>query len=160
MKTKNLTILAVLIFVSGSIFAQGNYRNQANMNGQGQRAKTGFMNIPDLTDAQKTKLTDMRAANMKEMLPLRNELKEKQAHLNTISTGDNVNMTDVNKTIGEIGAIKIDMAKKRASHRQEVRKILTDNQKVFFDMHAGQKGPMGKKGGKGGKQMNRPCPNR
>ncbi len=132
MKTRNLTILAVLLFVSGSIFAQGQNSKQGN---KGDR----FMNIPDLTETQKTKLTEMRAANMKEMLPLKNELQEKKAHLNTISTGDNVNMNDVNKTLDEMGAIKTNMAKKRAAHRQEVRKILTDDQRVFFDMRAGQK---------------------
>ncbi len=171
MKTKNLTILAGLIFLSASIFAQGNYRNQGN-NGQGQGLRyqnnfdgqgqglryqgDRFMNIPDLTDDQKTKITDMRAANMKEMLPLRNKLREKQAHLNTISTGDNVNMTDVNKTIGEVGAIKIDMAKKRASQRQEVRKILTDDQRVFVDMRSGRNGnrhKMNNRGGNGGRGM-------
>ena len=172
MKTKNLTILAGLIFLSASIFAQGNYRNQGNFNGQGQGLRYQnnfdgqgqglryqgdmFMNIPDLTDDQKTKITDMRAANMKEMLPLRNKLREKQAHLNTISTGDNVNMTDVNKTIGEVGAIKIDMAKKRASQRQEVRKILTDDQRVFVDMRSGRNGNRhggNNRGGYGGRGM-------
>ncbi|MCF6365428.1 MAG: Spy/CpxP family protein refolding chaperone [Bacteroidales bacterium] len=150
MRTKNFMIIAILIFVSGSMFAQGPNSKHGNRG-------NGFMNIPDLTEAQKTKLTEMRTANMKEMLPLRNELKEKQARLNTISTGDNVNMKEVNKTIDEIGILKTTMAKKRAAHRQGVRKILTDDQKVFFDMHAGQKGPHGKNG-KG--QMNKHCPNK
>ncbi len=138
MKTRNLTIIAVLLFVTGSVFAQGNQGRKGNFDGQGQRNKTDrFMNIPDLTDTQKTQIKDMRTANMKEMLPLRNSLREKQAHRNTISTGSNVNMADINKTIDEIGAIKITMAKKRATQRQNVRKILTDDQKVFFDMHSG-----------------------
>jgi len=142
MKTKNLMFIAVLIFVSSSIFAQGPNSKQGNKGNM-------FMNIPDLTEAQKTQLTEMRAANMKEMLPLRNELQEKQAHLNTISTGDNVNLNDVYKVIDEISTIKTNMAKNRAKHRQEVRKILTDDQRVFFDMHAGKKG---------NKHMNKPGP--
>ena len=129
MKTRNLIIIAIRLFVTGSVFAQGNQ-------GQGNQANR-FMNIPDLTDAQKEQIKDLRTANMKEMLPLRNALKEKQARKNTVSTGDNVNMTEVNKVIDEIAAIKTIMAKKRAEQRQNIRKILTDDQRVFFDTHSG-----------------------
>lgn len=138
MKTRNLTIIAILLFVTGSVFAQGNQRRKGNSNGQGQGNKADrFMNIPDLTDTQKEQIKDLRTANMKEMLPLRNALKEKQARKNTISTGGNVNMTEVNKVIDEIAAIKTTMAKKRAEQRQNIRKILTDDQRVFFDTHSG-----------------------
>jgi len=158
MKTRNLTIIAILLFVTGSVFAQGNQGRKGNFDGQGRMNKADrFMNIPDLTDAQKTQLKDMRTANMKEMLPLRNEIQEKQAHLKTVSTGDNVNMNDVNKTLEELSAIKLVMAKKRAAHRHEIRKILTDDQRVFFDMHAGNKMKKGMKGKRG--KMNRPCRN-
>lgn len=148
MKTRNLTILAVLLFVSGSIFAQGQNSKQGN---KGDR----FMNIPDLTETQKTKLTDMRTANMKEMLPLKNELQEKKARLNTLQTAEKANMIEIHKVIDEMGAIKTNMAKKRASHRQDIRKILTDDQRVFYDMHSGRKGhkQMMHKKGNGGKGM-------
>ena len=154
MKTRNLTIIAILLFVTGSVFAQGNQGRKGNFKGQGKMNKGNmFMNIPDLTDAQKTQLKDMRTANMKEMLPLRNELQEKQAHLKTVSTGDNVNMNEVNKTLEDISAIKLKMAKNKFANRQAVRKILTDDQRVFFDMHAGN-GMKGKRG-----KMNKPCKN-
>ncbi len=131
MKTKKIMIIAVLVFVSGSIFAQGQMKRKGQVGGR-------MMNIPDLTDVQKTQIKDMRTANMKVMLPLKNELREKQAHLNTISTGDNVKITDVNIAIEEISAIKLTMAKKRAQHRQDIRKILSDDQRVFFDMQSGK----------------------
>ncbi len=131
MKTKQIMIIVVLIFVSGSIFAQGQMKRNGQVGGR-------MMNIPDLTDVQKSQIKDMRTANMKEMLPLKNELREKQAHLNTISTGDNVKMTDVNRAIEEISAIKLTMAKKRAKNKQNIRKILTDDQRVFFDMQQGK----------------------
>jgi Spy/CpxP family protein refolding chaperone len=134
MKSKNLMIIAVLLFLSGSIFAQGQEGFR-----QGKFENKGFMNIPDLTEAQKTKLQDMRTANMKEMLPIRNELKEKEARLHTLSTGEKVNMDEVSKLIDEIGAIKTSTAKKRAKHHQEIRLSLTEDQRVFFDMHAGPK---------------------
>jgi len=153
MKTRNLTIIAILLFVTGSVFAQGNQGKKAGLKGQkGQKGM--FMNIPDLTDAQKTQMKDMRTANMKEMMPLRNKVQEKQAHLTTVSTGDNVNMNEVNKTLEEISAIKLKMAKNKFAHRQEVRKILTDDQRVYFDMHSGNKMKKGMHGNKGMKNKN------
>ncbi len=150
MKNKNLVITALFIFLAAGVFAQpGNM--QQNKKGGGM-----FMNIPDLTEAQKTQLKEMRTANMKEMMPLRNALKEKQAHLQTIQTADNPNMNEINTSIDEIGAIKIKMAKSHAAFRQEVRKILTDDQRIYFDMHVGQmhKKMMRKKGPQG-KMMNK-----
>jgi len=133
MKNKSLIITTMFIFLAAGIFAQPN-----NMQ-QNKKAQGMFMNIPDLTDAQQTKLKEMRTAHMKEMMPLKNELKEKQAHLQTLQTADKPDMNAINKEIDEIGVIKTNMAKKHAAFRQEVRKILTDDQRVFFDMHAGQK---------------------
>ncbi|NPA44739.1 MAG: Spy/CpxP family protein refolding chaperone [Chlorobi bacterium] len=131
MKTKKLTlVVAILFFITGSTFAQQG--NMAN-NKKGMNKQNKFMNIPDLTDAQKTQIKEMRTANMKEITPLRNQLREKQAHLQTISTGDNVNKQEVDKTLEEISDIKLQIAKKRESFRQDVRSILTDEQKVYFD---------------------------
>ena len=152
MKNKSLIITTMFIFLAAGIFAQPN-KMQQNKKGQGM-----FMNIPDLTDAQQTKLKEMRTAHMKEMMPMKNELKEKQAHLQTLQTADKPDMNAINKEIDEIGVIKTSMAKKHAAFRQEVRKILTDDQRVYFDMHAGQmhKKMMNKKaGGPKGRMMNK-----
>ena len=143
MKTKSIIIIAVMIFVSSSIFAQGPNGNKTGNKGD------KFMNIPDLTDAQKEQIKDMRTKHMKEILPLKNDLKEKEAHLQTISTGDNVDLNKVNAAIDEISIIRTDIAKKRAAFRQDVRKILTDDQRVYFDMHSGHKKHMKHKHNKG-----------
>ena len=129
---KSLAIIAIFLFATMGAFAQ---KGQGRMNQNSPRGER-FMNIPDLTDSQKTQLKQMRTTHMKEAMPLRNLMKEKEAHLQTISTVDNVNMNEVNKLIEEIGAIKLDLAKKRAAHRQAIRKILTNDQRVFFDMHS------------------------
>lgn len=153
MKTKNLAIVVMLFFVAGSVFAQGKQGRKGNFNGQDRMGNENkFMNIPDLTDTQKKQLKDLRTAQMKEMLPLKNELKEKQARKNTISTSDNVKTNELNEIIEEIGAIKIQMAKKRAAHRQNIRKLLTDDQRIAFDMNSGRKKGM-QKGKKKGKSM-------
>jgi Spy/CpxP family protein refolding chaperone len=98
-----------------------------------ERGERLLERIPDLTDGQKEQINDLKTQHMKEVLPLRNLVQEKQAQLKSISTGDKVDMDKVNNTIEEIGKIKIDLAKKRAAHRQEIRNVLTEDQRVIFD---------------------------
>ena len=145
MKTKSLVFVAMIMIFATGVFAQP--FGKGNMMNKGQKGNR-FMNIPDLTDAQKTEIKKIRTAHMKDVLPLRNKMRELQAHKQTVSTGDNVNMTELNKTIDEIGALQVKMMKKKANHRQAVRKILTEDQRVFFDMHAGKKHRKGMMHGK------------
>jgi hypothetical protein len=49
-------------------------------------------------------------------------------------------MTAINKTIDEISVLKTTIAKKREAHKQEVRKLLNDEQRLFFDANAGKRG--------------------
>ena len=136
---KNLIILTVMIFTSASIFAQPNKGPKQKMQ------KDKYFNIPDLTDKQKKEIDTLRTTVMKEILPLRNELNEKEANLQTVSTSEKVDMNKVYKKIEEIGNIKLNIAKKKAKQRQDIRILLTDEQRVFFDMHYGKHNAMHKK---------------
>jgi Spy/CpxP family protein refolding chaperone len=91
----------------------------------------------NLTAEQKTQIEKLKTAHMKEMIGLKNQLQEKKAHLHTVSTVDKVDMVEVNKTIDEIGALKTEMMKKKEAHKQEVRKLLTEEQRLKFDMQHG-----------------------
>ncbi len=92
--------------------------------------------IPNLTDEQKSKIKELKIVNMKNMLALKNQLNEKTAHLKTLTTAEKVDMKAVNQTIDEIGSIKIQMMKNCVAHQQEIRKLLTEEQRVYFDMKA------------------------
>lgn len=123
-----------MIFLAGGIYAQQGPRGINNT----QKGFNQCQNIPDLTDAQKEKINNLRTAHLKEMLTFKNQLNEKRAHLKTISTGDNVDENKVYAAIDEIGKLKTEIQKKRFKHRQDVRNVLTDEQKVYFDMHTGR----------------------
>ena len=49
-------------------------------------------------------------------------------------------MNAINKTIDEISVLKNTMMKKREAHKQEIRKILNDEQRLFFDAHSEKRG--------------------
>ena len=96
--------------------------------------------IKGLTDDQKLKMEKMETSHQKELLQLRNQKCEKESHLKTLEFSDNADLGAINKTIDEIGALKVDMMKKCAAHKQEVRKILTDEQRLQFDLKADKPG--------------------
>jgi len=148
----SMMIISMLLIGNLSFAQQG--RGMGNKQGKKQNTqmnkpmnKQGNMyRIPDLTAEQKEQIKTIKTKMMKEMLPLRNLLKEKMAHLNTLSTTASVDMKAVNKQIEEIGKIKTDMMKVRAKYYQQIRAILTDDQRVFFDMHAPKMMKQGMKG--------------
>ena len=99
----------------------------------------------DLTKDQQKKMDEMRTVMMKERLQFQNQVAEKKAHLKTLSMADEPNMTEINKTIDEMYALKAEFAKKKAAHQQDVRNLLTPEQRLKFDMKHANKG-MGMRG--------------
>ena len=148
MKTlkSKITLLFIVLLAGLQInsYAQPMNAKQGRGNGYGygQGYERGYcLNaIPDLTDEQKTKIEDLRTAHMKEMQNFRNQMREKRAHLITLQTAGKVDMKAVNSTIDEMTALKNKHMKSNVAHRQEVRNLLTDNQKVYVDAHIGNKG--------------------
>ena len=89
--------------------------------------------IPDLTDTQKEKMKTFRTKHLKNITTLRNQMVEKRSKLRTLQTTDNADMNAINSTIDEISALRAKMQKERAKHHQDIRSILTENQRVYFD---------------------------
>jgi len=134
-----LSLVLLVTSLGSKVIAQGNGQGQ-------QKNKEAFcMGLPNITDDQKAKIEKLRTAHMKEANGIHNQLNEKRAKLNTLSDVDNTDMVAINKTIDEIGALQTDLMKKKTAHQMEVRKLLTDEQKVVFD----SKPRMGKGKGNG-----------
>ncbi len=141
-----IIVAITMVFASSATYSQCN-KHQASTSAsaaENQDVKPVCMNkhgMMNLTPEQEKQIDAIHQKQMKEVLPLKNLIAEKKAHLVTISTGDNVDLVAVNKTIDELYALKADIAKKRAAMKQEVRKLLNDEQKLLFDMkHAKNKG--------------------
>ncbi|MEH0153802.1 Spy/CpxP family protein refolding chaperone [Limibacter armeniacum] len=96
------------------------------------------MRIPGLTDEQHEKIKAIHVKYGKEMLPIRNEIKEQKAKLNSLQTAENVDMKAINKTIDNISKLKGDLMKQRAASHQEVRALLNDEQRLFLDTYHGE----------------------
>lgn len=134
---------------------------QAQPYGPGANGKGYKHAALDLSEAQEKQIEELRTAHAKEMLPLRNTLNEKEARLQTLRTAEKYDKAAVEKVLTEISNIKLQMAKSREAHRQDVRALLTDEQRVKFDMHAGPHHRMGHRGphGNKGRGFRGDCPN-
>ena len=128
---KPKTILTA-IFMMTVFFIAGNAQNADNANPP-CKGKGPMYRIPDLTDAQKSKIEAIRTAHMKTATQLRNQLKEKRAHLQTLTASDNPDQKEIDATIDEITALQNKLMKNGTAMRMEIRNELTDEQKVYFD---------------------------
>lgn len=89
--------------------------------------------IPDLTDQQKEQIKDIMLTTRQAVLPLQNQMREKAARLKTLRTAEKVDMEAVNSVIEEIGDIRTQIMKTRVASEQEIRELLTEEQRVIFD---------------------------
>lgn len=134
MKSFKVLVLAAILGVFGmsSIIAQ---RGDCNKTGrQGQKGQF----FADLSDTQKEEMKALHVKFTKENMPIKDEISILEAKLNKASKGDGVNVKEVNKLIDEISVLKADMMKKHFANKQEIRNLLTDEQKVMFDAQAGK----------------------
>jgi Spy/CpxP family protein refolding chaperone len=137
-KKKPILLLSavILLFISGIAYAQGpqgDCEGKPHMHGQASSHPRPM--IPDLTDEQKEQMEDLHIEHMKAVQSVHNKINEKEARLRTLQTADKVNMSEINKTIEDIGQMRTELMKLKAAHHQKIRSLLTDNQRVFFDAH-------------------------
>lgn len=129
--------------------------------GSGQGCGAGkFDFIPGLTKEQSDKIDKLYLDLMKECTGLNNQINEKKAHLITVTTGDKADVNEAGKTIDEMFALKAEAAKKKVGFKMAVRGMLTDDQKVIFDMKVSnccQPGDDNKDGAKCGQGDGKGC---
>lgn len=89
--------------------------------------------IPDLTQAQRDQVKKLHTAMLKEILPIQNQILEKEAHLRTLTTAEKTDTKAIDKTIDEISKLRGDIQKKRMKFMMDTRALLTEDQRVVFD---------------------------
>ncbi len=152
MKRSLLTALMAAMVLSGSLLlaqpmpgGKGMQGHPGKMMGQGNPGQMMMNRIPNLTEEQKDQIKALRLEMMKKALPVRNLIAEKRARLRSLQTEKNVNLKKVNALIDEIAGLKADIAKMRAAKKQQIRRLLTEEQRIIFDsrplrMNRGKKG--------------------
>lgn len=117
---KNIAMLLVVLFMASGmeLLAQRGMHHNC---------------IPDLTDEQKEKIDELRIPHMKNMQELRADVKVYKAELGKLMQAEKPDMGAINSKIDEISKVKSDIMKEHAKHKQDVRALLTDEQRIYFD---------------------------
>ena len=90
--------------------------------------------VSDITPEQHSTIKELVLAKDKQMIQLNNQLKEKKAQLKTLESSDKPDLKSIHKTIDEIGALIVSRMKAEAECKQKIRNILTEEQRVEFDL--------------------------
>jgi Spy/CpxP family protein refolding chaperone len=117
---------------------QGRSEHKQDMAKDSSFRKNGS-EIPSLTAEQKAKVKELRLAHFKEVQPLRNQLGELKAKQKTLTTAEKPDLKLINSNIDEITKVKNQLMKSREQNHQQIRALLTDEQRMAFDTHKGAK---------------------
>lgn len=121
--------LALLMFIGSDMFAQRGNRH-SNID---REPGTHCVNIPDLTPEQETKIEALRVDHLKKRTEYRNQMNELRAKKQTLMTTDKADLNAINSIIDQMTNLQNKMMKEKAKHNQDIRSLLTDAQKVYFD---------------------------
>ena len=130
--------LLTLIFLLGLtniniMFAQRSNSKMPADNKKGMSKRDSTFDNLKLTQAQKKNIKELRFKLAKQVIPLKDQVKEKKAHIKTLSVMDNPDMNAINSTVDEIASLRAQMAKLALAHQQLVRKVLNDDQRILYD---------------------------
>lgn len=146
MKTliKSFAITALLFTFTISAVGQQRFKNpdrdrgerverfQQKRNAQGLKHQR-VMAMLNLSDEQKEQIREIHLNGQKEMLPLKTQLQEAHAKLRTLTVADEYDEAEIQEVIGTISELNKTMLTTRVEHRQQIRELLDDDQRVKFD---------------------------
>jgi|AntRauTorcE11897_2_1112592.scaffolds.fasta_scaffold00087_28 Spy/CpxP family protein refolding chaperone len=146
MKTflRTTTLTALLFALSFSVTAQQRANQKDRPRGNPQECMErpnanpgnrfmGMIERLDLSDEQKEQVLEIHVNGQQVMLPLKNQMGEKLARLRTLTTSETYDETAVKETIDSIAELRADMMLEQATHHQEIRSLLNDEQRIKFD---------------------------
>ena len=129
-----LLVLVSILIIGPSVYACGKCGSSYGTE-RGYMGKTSDLsNIPNLTSKQTQQIQKLQQGFQKESGNLQLQLQTKQLELQTL-INDNAEQTKIDAKVGEISSIRSELMQKGIAYRQKIRKVLTDEQKAYFDLH-------------------------
>ncbi|QZE13949.1 Spy/CpxP family protein refolding chaperone [Halosquirtibacter laminarini] len=133
MRRKTIAFLIVTVISSISFltpaFGQPN-KGKCKNNCTKECPRTKGLN---LTEDQKSEIKEIRLASQKTMKPFMDQLRELTAHQKTLMTAEKPNQKEIDKNLEKIGDMMTELAKEKSHSTQEIRALLSDEQRIQFD---------------------------
>ena len=166
MKSKTLAALMMMVLAAGFALAQPGpatavpapaTKMQAPM-ACGMQGMQGMMPgpaMPQMTAEQLEKMDALRTAHVKEMVPLRADLKVKEIELDALWRADEPDAKKIIAKVKEIGDLREKLEVAGINHRFEMRKLMTPEQRKAMKGMGMGRGMMGRGMGCGKRGMMR-----
>jgi hypothetical protein len=90
--------------------------------------------IPGITKEQTEKIDHLNLEADKKILPIRAEIRLKEAQLETLAIADAPSLKEMDALIDAISGLQGKIMKIHNATRQEIRKLFDDDQRTAFDM--------------------------
>ena len=150
MKTRYvLTATLVTLAVSMSYAQRGQGRMgrqyEGRAGGDGQQMHERMMNALELSDEQRAQVRALKLTQRKTNIGQRSQVELKKVELQELLTGAEPNLRQVESKLREMADIRIEVRMSHIRTHQQVRTLLTDEQKVKFDKFKHRMG-MGRQG--------------
>ena len=137
---RNFKLLVAIIVVLGlslSVMAQPYGRGQ--MQQRSMKSQAG-MQMLDLTEDQKEQIKIMHLTHVKDVQPLKDEVKINRAKINALLNNDDPDMKQIVSLVEANGKLLTQIQVKGIEQKINVRSLLTDEQKIIFDAHSEKMG--------------------
>lgn len=128
----NLPLIVALLLLTTISYAQQRPDKPEGRRGYNHGMKA-WMEIGGLSEDQKESIKAIHLKTMKANQSIRNEIGEKEARMNTLSSVDNPKKTEIMSIASEIADLRKKLFLARVETRLAVRELLTDDQKLIFD---------------------------
>lgn len=148
--------IALLFAFTQSLNAQEQQR-QANSKGEKQQLHqkeqrgaelqgpfANYSSIPGLNEKQKADIKTIRIEMLKDIKVIKDKINEKEASLRTLTRAEKYDSNAAEKIIDEIAALQAENRKRVEKARSQIRSMINDEQKIWFDQHC-QPHPAGQK---------------
>ncbi|MGB8953128.1 MAG: Spy/CpxP family protein refolding chaperone [Candidatus Aminicenantales bacterium] len=124
-----VTAAVVLILATYPILAQSAGQE---LPADKTKACTKSCGFPDLTAEQASKIQKLKLEFEKEMLPLRQKMQALSLDFRTLMA-EKADLSKLGVKIDEMSKVRAEMKKKSLAHHQQIRGLLTEEQKASFD---------------------------
>jgi Spy/CpxP family protein refolding chaperone len=88
--------------------------------------------MAELTEEQDSQISVLKTAHLKDVQPLKGEININEAKIDALIIQDDPDVKALLSLIEENGRLRTEIRKKKVMHQLEIRKLLTDEQKVAF----------------------------
>lgn len=146
MKSIFKLVMAITLIIGGVSMITPAMAEMQGMHGgrSGQHYAGGWK--ASLTKDQQKQLNKIRLEHKKICYPVKARLKQAKVELALLMTSDSPKQKDLNKKVDEILKLKGEKMRLKVDKKIKIRKMLTEDQRVQFDMRVLKKAFHGKKG--------------